>query len=62
MEFLRPTGLLSHSDSNTSEQPVGRSKVAGLTPLFKATLPDIAEGQPMILTGVTTPNASGALR
>jgi hypothetical protein len=44
----------SHSGSNASEQSISGANVAGLGPLFKVTLPETAEGQPMVLTGVMT--------
>jgi hypothetical protein len=53
-DWMQFGGGPSHAGSNTSEQTIGRSNVAGLAQLFKVTLPETAEGQPMILTSVST--------
>jgi hypothetical protein len=53
-DWMQFGGGPSHSGSNTFEQTIGASNVSGLKQLFKATLPETMEGQPMILTGVST--------
>ena len=53
-DWMQFGGGPSHGGSNTAEQIIGRANVAGLVQLFKATLPETAEGQPVVLTGVAT--------
>ena len=56
IDWMQFGGGPSHSGNNAQETQVSQSTVSGLTKLFQVGLPETAEGQPVVLTGVTTSN------
>ncbi|HVZ74177.1 MAG TPA: malectin domain-containing carbohydrate-binding protein [Polyangia bacterium] len=54
IDWLQFGGGPSHSGNNTQETQVSQSTVSGLKQLFQVSLPETAEGQPVVLTGVAT--------
>jgi outer membrane protein assembly factor BamB len=57
-DWLQLNGDPQHSGNNTQETILSPSNVAGLSFLFQATLPSIADGAPVYLSGVTTPSGT----
>jgi hypothetical protein len=55
-DWMQFGGGPSHSGNNTLETQISQSTVSGLQKLFQVTLPETAEGQPVVLTGVSTSN------
>jgi hypothetical protein len=53
-DWLQFNGDAQHSGNNTLETTVSSGNVAGLTQLFQSTLPSIADGAPVYLSGVST--------
>jgi Ig-like domain from next to BRCA1 gene/PQQ-like domain len=47
-----------HSGNNTLETALTRVNVSGLTKLYQATLPSVADGAPAFLPGVSTPTGT----
>ncbi len=56
-DWLQFDGDPQHSGNNTQESAISGANVAGLTPLFRVSLPSVADGAPVDLSGVGT--ASG---
>jgi hypothetical protein len=54
-DWLQFNGSSAHSGNNTSETTISAANVAGLTQLFQVSLPNVADGAPVLLHGVTTP-------
>ncbi len=44
----------AHAGNNTSETIINAANVASLTQLFQVGLPNVADGAPVLLQGVTT--------
>jgi hypothetical protein len=57
-DWLQFGGGPSHSGNNTLETQISQSTAGGLSKLFQMTLPETAEGQPVVLTGVSTSNGT----
>lgn len=55
-DWLQFDGDPQHSGNNTLETTISPQNVGGLTQLFQVTLPAIADGAPVYLSGVTTPS------
>ncbi len=53
--WLQFNGDAQHSGNNTSETILSAANVASLKLAFQVTLPAVADGAPVVLTGVTTP-------
>src|SRR5437868_2696244 len=54
VDWMQFGGGPSHPGNNTQETQVSQSTVANLIKLFQVGLPETAEGQPVVLTGVST--------
>ena len=54
-DWLQFNGSSAHSGNNTSETTISAANVATLTQLFQVSLPNVADGAPVLLQGVTTP-------
>lgn len=54
-DWLQFNGSSAHSGNNTSETIINAANVASLTRLFRVNLPNVADGAPVLLQGVTTP-------
>jgi hypothetical protein len=57
-DWMQFGGNASHSGNNTLETQISQSTVSGLVKLFQVTLRETAEGQPVLLTGVSTSNGT----
>jgi len=55
-DWLQFNGQPSHSGDNTSESLISTHNVGSLVPLFDGELPGLADGAPVVLTGVPTAN------
>ena len=53
-DWLQFNGDAQHSGNNTKEILISRNNVSSLAQLFQATLPGVADGAPVVLTGVST--------
>ena len=53
-DWLQFNGDASHSGSNTAESLISAQNVATLKPLFQVALPAVADGAPVLVTGVPT--------
>jgi outer membrane protein assembly factor BamB len=53
-DWLEFNGNPQHSGNNTQESTIARANVATLATLFQVTLPAVADGAPVVLTGVST--------
>ncbi len=56
--WLQFGGEPSHSGNNTFETMITPQNVAGLAPLFHASLPGNIEGAPVVVTNVSTPSGA----
>jgi hypothetical protein len=54
-DWLQFNGSSAHSGNNTSETTISAANVASLVQLFQVSLPNIADGAPVLLQSVTTP-------
>jgi hypothetical protein len=57
-DWMQFGGGPSHSGNNTLETQISQTTVSKLTKLFQVGLPETAEGQPVVLTGVSTANGT----
>jgi len=57
-DWMQFNGSPAHTGSNVQETTIGLKNVAGLSSKFQVILPDVADGAPVYLSGVTT--AKGA--
>jgi hypothetical protein len=57
-DWMQFGGGPSHPGNNTLETTISQTTVSGLSKLFQVTLPETVEGQPVVLTGVSTPNGT----
>jgi hypothetical protein len=53
-DWMQFGGGPNHSGNNTLEQTITTANVTGLKQLFQTSLPETIEGQPMVLTNVST--------
>jgi hypothetical protein len=53
-DWLQFNGDQAHAGNNTSETIISAANVASLTQLFQVRLPNVADGAPVLLQGVTT--------
>jgi hypothetical protein len=53
-DWLQFNGDAQHSGNNTKEIMISKNNVSSLAQLFQATLPDVADGAPVMLSGVST--------